>query len=186
MFKKTGVIHGRFQPLHLGHMEYLMEGKKRCEFLFIGISIPDPRYGPDLADDHRATEVSNPFTYFERLMMIRKAILASGVKYDEFEMVPFPVDQPEYLKYYVPFDAVFFVTIYDDWGWKKADMFKDMGLDVEIMWERSRQDRFTSGSEIRELIAYNKPWKHLVPPQVNAYIRAHSLERRVAELFGNF
>lgn len=186
MTKKTGVIHGRFQPLHLGHMEYLMEGKKRCEFLFIGISIPDPRYGPDLAYDHRATEVSNPFTYFERLIMIRKALLESGVKQDEFEMVPFPVDQLEYLKYYVPFDAVFFVTIYDNWGWKKADMFKDMGLDVEIMWERSMEDRFTSGSEIRERIAFKKPWKHLVPPQVYEYIRKKSLERRVAELFGKF
>lgn len=184
MIKKTGVIHGRFQPLHLGHMEYLMEGKRRCDFLFIGISIPDPRYGPDHSDVHRAQEVSNPFTYFERLMMIRKAILAAGVKCEEFEVVPFPVDQPEYLKYYVPFDGVFFVTIYDNWGRKKAEMFKAMGLDVEIMWDRTKEDRFTSGSEIRERIALKKPWKHLVSSQVYAYIRTNSLEKRVAELFG--
>ena len=36
------VIHGRFQPLHIGHMEYLLAGKERCELLIIGITNPDP------------------------------------------------------------------------------------------------------------------------------------------------
>ena len=35
---KTGVIHGRFQGLHNGHMEYLLTAKKRCDFLVIGIT----------------------------------------------------------------------------------------------------------------------------------------------------
>ena len=37
----VGVIHGRFQMLHYGHMEYLLAGKERCERLIIGISNPD-------------------------------------------------------------------------------------------------------------------------------------------------
>jgi nicotinamide mononucleotide adenylyltransferase len=25
----VGVVHGRFQPLHLGHLEYILEGQRR-------------------------------------------------------------------------------------------------------------------------------------------------------------
>ena len=41
MAEKTGVIHGRFQCLHLKHMEYLMAAKNQCKRLIIGISNPD-------------------------------------------------------------------------------------------------------------------------------------------------
>ena len=44
MSDPIGVIHGRFQMLHLGHMEYLLAGKARCERLIIGISNPDATF----------------------------------------------------------------------------------------------------------------------------------------------
>lgn len=37
---KTGVVHGRFQPLHLKHMEYILAAKMRCQKLYIGITNP--------------------------------------------------------------------------------------------------------------------------------------------------
>ena len=40
---EVGVIHGRFQGLHLAHMEYLLAGKSRCRFMYIGITNPDLR-----------------------------------------------------------------------------------------------------------------------------------------------
>ena len=38
---ETGVIHGRFQVLHLKHMEYILAAKMRCRKLYIGITNPD-------------------------------------------------------------------------------------------------------------------------------------------------
>ena len=38
---ETGVINGRFQVLHLKHMEYILAAKMRCNKLYIGISNPD-------------------------------------------------------------------------------------------------------------------------------------------------
>ncbi len=35
---EIGAVQGRFQGLHIGHMEFLLEAKKRCRFLFIGVS----------------------------------------------------------------------------------------------------------------------------------------------------
>ena len=37
-----GVVHGRFQPLHLKHMEYILAAKMRCRKLII--CIPGNRF----------------------------------------------------------------------------------------------------------------------------------------------
>ena len=79
MSDPIGVIHGRFQMLHLGHMEYLLAGKARCRRLIVGISNPDAtvtRFSS--ASPHRSQQSANPLTYFERYEMIRGALLESG------------------------------------------------------------------------------------------------------------
>ncbi|TMK95420.1 MAG: hypothetical protein E6G42_02925 [Actinobacteria bacterium] len=37
------MVHGRFQPFHNGHLEYLRGAAARCDELFVGITNPDPR-----------------------------------------------------------------------------------------------------------------------------------------------
>ena len=37
---EKGMAHGRFQVLHLKHMEYLLAAKMRCKKLYIGITYP--------------------------------------------------------------------------------------------------------------------------------------------------
>ena len=76
----VGVIHGRFQMLHYGHMEYLLAGKERCERLIIGISNPDVTLVKfNDANPHRSAASSNPLSFFERYEMIRLAMLEAGV-----------------------------------------------------------------------------------------------------------
>lgn len=164
---EVGVIHGRFQPVHVGHMEYLLAGKSRCKYLWIGIANPDPgltAYDP--VNPNRSEPSSNPFLYYERFLMIRDAFLDAEVPRDEFDIVPFPINFPELLKYYVPLNARFFVTVYDEWGWKKVDLFRSLGLDVDVMWVRSPSDLITSGTEIRNLILTGGDWDDLVPSTV--------------------
>ena len=63
---KTGVVHGRFQVMHLKHMEYIMAAKMRCSKLFIGITNPDSMHTRESANDiSRAERSANPLTYFE-------------------------------------------------------------------------------------------------------------------------
>ena len=38
---KTGVVHGRFQPLHLKHMEYILAAKTEYDILPFPISCPE-------------------------------------------------------------------------------------------------------------------------------------------------
>ena len=70
-----GVVHGRFQPLHLKHMEYILAAKMRCRKLYIGITNPDNLHTRESVHDIRRSERSaNPLTYFERYEMIRGAM----------------------------------------------------------------------------------------------------------------
>lgn len=179
----VGVIHGRFQGLHFGHMEYLLEAKKRCNYLIIGITNPDPGLTKDnIADLKRSKPEENPFTYFERFIMLRDAMIESGIERSEFEIVPFPINIPELIKYYVPMDALFFITIYDDWGKHKLSTFKELGVRTDLMWTRTLDERFTTGKDVRKLIAMNEPWEHLLPSSVVKYIKINKLDLRIKEL----
>ncbi len=175
---KIGVIHGRFQMLHMGHMEYLLAGKSRCERLIIGICNPDislTEYNE--ACPHRSTMQANPLTYFERYEMIKGAMLEAGQT--NFDIVPFPINRPELILNYAPRDAKYYMTIYDKWGEEKRRLLSSIGCDVEVMWYRSDADRFTSGTEVRRRIISGENWAELVPNFVYDYVLEHKIDERI-------
>ena len=109
---ETGVIHGRFQVLHNDHIKYLMAGKELCKHLVVGITNPDPSLTRHSnTNPHRSTPLANPLTYYERYLMTQAALLEQGLNLSEISIVPFPINVPELIKYYVPMDAVFFLSI---------------------------------------------------------------------------
>ena len=180
---KIGVIHGRFQILHIGHMEYLLAGKERCEHLLIGIANPDislTKYSD--ANPHRSTSLANPLTYYERFQMISQAMLVSGIDRSSFDIVPFPINYPELLFNYVPLNAKFYMTIYDDWSKEKQLSLQKLGCDIDIMWTRTNEEKVTSGTEVRNLIIYKKPWDHLVPKSVYEYITENGIDKRIRNM----
>ena len=180
---KVGVIHGRFQGLHHGHMEYLLEGKKRCEFLYIGITNPDPGLTREHETDLKRSKIEeNPFTYYERLAMIKDAMFEAGIDAKEFEVVPFPINVPELIQYYVPLDSLFLVTIYDEWGKHKLETIQSLGAKTDLMWTRTLDERFTTGKDVRKLIAAGEQWEHLLPVSVTNYIKSHGLDLRIKKL----
>src|SRR5438093_9435425 len=86
--------HGRFQPLHNEHLEYLVKAKECCDFLWIGITLPDIHVHSNPLGRERERPISNPLTYFERTKIIRSALLEAGIALDSFECVPFPIEMP--------------------------------------------------------------------------------------------
>lgn len=177
---KIGVIHGRFQMLHVGHMEYLLAGKERCEYLIIGITNPDSfltKYSD--ANPHRSTSLANPLTYFERFQMIKLAMIEAGVKRNEFDIVPFPINYPELIFNYAPRSAKYYMTIYDEWSREKQLSLQELGCNIEVMWTRTNSEKVTCGSEVRDCILHKKPWKHLVPNSVYSYIIQNGIDERI-------
>jgi nicotinamide-nucleotide adenylyltransferase/phosphinothricin biosynthesis protein PhpF len=173
-----GVIHGRFQPLHIGHLEYLLAGKQACDLLVIGITNPDPwQLGQEESNPERGRLEANPCTYYERHLMVEGALLDSGVGREQFRIVPFPHSYPERLQYYAPREALYLLSIYDDWGETKEKRFQDLGLRTHILWRRT--EKVTSGSEIRELIRTSRPWEHLVPAATARVVRERGVDERI-------
>ena len=143
----TGVIHGRFHVLHNDHMKYLMAGKNLCRHLVVGITNPDPSLTKmENTDRERNSPLANPLTYYERYVVINRALEAEGLMRNDFSVVPFPINFPERYKYYVPLDAVFFLTIYDEWGKKKLEYFRDQGLKTHVLWDVPRDKKGVSAS----------------------------------------
>jgi nicotinamide mononucleotide adenylyltransferase len=182
----VGVIHGRFQVLHNDHLTYLLAGKARCDHLVVGITNPDPILSrEDEADPRRSTPLANPLTYFERYTMVVATLLDADVAYDRFSVVPFPINLPDLYRYYVPTDAVFYITICDQWGQRKFDLLTSVGLKVEVMWRRTPETKGLAGSEIRNSIIDGKPWEHLVPKSTANLVKKWNIRERLKKLKGS-
>jgi len=181
----TGVIHGRFQVLHNDHAKYIMAGKALCRHLVVGITNPDPFLTKmEDADPERNNPLANPLTYYERYALVNAVLEAEGLKPHQFSVVPFPVNFPERYKYYVPMDAVFFLTIYDEWGKKKLSYFQEQGLKTHILREVPQEQKGISASEVRELMVKEMPWGHLVPRGVSMLLNEWGVSNRLKLLYG--
>lgn len=180
---ESGVIHGRFQILHNDHMKFLLAGKKLCNHLIVGITNPDPTLTKvHDSNPHRSTLIANPLTYYERYVMVRETLLEKGLELSEFSIVPFPINVPELLKYYVPMDVVFFLSIFDDWGRQKRKYLESLGLKVHVLWEVPVEKKGLSGSDIRKVMLKEKPWDHLVPLTVVRLVKEWDIINRLKKL----
>lgn len=166
-----GVIHGRFQILHNDHLSYILSGKDLCKHLIVGITNPDPRStAQDAADPARSKPGNNPLTYYERSCLVRAALLEAGLGSEEFTITPLPINFPDLYKYYVPIEAVFFLSIYDEWGKRKQALFEQAGLRVHVLREVNRENKGISGTDVRRRMIENQDWKSFVPPAVAALL----------------
>ena len=140
---ERGVIHGRFQVLHLKHMEYLLAAKMRCRLLYVGITHPDISAYPATSplDTHGTFQKDNPLTYIERYEMLRDSLLEFGVKREEFEIIPFPVSRPDILKQYAPGDAVYYMSICGEWDREKYEILTSRAENRDPLGEECRRER---------------------------------------------
>ncbi len=176
----VGVVHGRFQVLHNDHMKYILAAKERCDYLVVGITNPYPSMTKENSkDSHRHLASANPLNFFDRSVMIREALLEAGLELSEFSIVPFPINIPERITNYVPQDAKYYLTVYDEWGLEKMSILKSCGLDTEVLWERPESEKQIIGSYVRQLIREEGDWKSLVPASVAKMIEEQGLGEKI-------
>lgn len=176
----TGIVHGRFQPFHNDHLRYVLAARERCRHLIVGVTNPDPSLTrPDPADPGRSDAAANPLTYFERYTMVRAALLESGLRHEDFSVVPLPINLPELYRHYVPLDGVFYLTIYDEWGRRKLELFRSLGLAVEVLWERPLAEKGITAADVRDRMARGQPWEHLVPPSAADLMKRWNVPERL-------
>ncbi|HEY6836704.1 MAG TPA: adenylyltransferase/cytidyltransferase family protein [Gaiellaceae bacterium] len=174
-----GMIHGRFQPFHNGHLEYLRGAAVRSEEVFVGITNPDPeRILPEASDPVRHLPESNPFSYVDRLLMIKAAAQDAQLDLERVHVIPFPVNEPELWPAYVPDDVVQFIRLFSDWGGTKLERLRDAGYEVVVLDEGAEKE--VSGADVRAALRDGGEWERLVPPGVAQVLKR--LERGVRVL----
>lgn len=149
---RLGMVHGRFQPFHRGHLAYLLGAAARCDELYVGITNPDPsRVRPDPLDPARHLPASNPFTYAERQLMVKAAVAEAGLDLGRVHVIPFPVNEPELWPAYVPAGVTHYIRIFSDWGRGKRERLEEAGYPVVVLDEGEAKD--VSGADVRAALA---------------------------------
>jgi cytidyltransferase-like protein len=171
---RRGMIHGRFQPFHLGHLAYLNGAAERSDEVFVGITNPDPtRIRPEPSDPLRHLPESNPWSYTERLLMVKAAAADLGLDLACVHVIPFPVNEPELWPAYVPEGVTQYLRLFSEWGGTKLERLRGAGYEVVVLDEGV--EKAVSGAEVREALREGADWESLVPPGVARVIR--KLER---------
>jgi cytidyltransferase-like protein len=164
------MIHGRFQPFHNGHLEYLRGAAERSEEIWIGITNPDPaRVKPEESDPARHLPESNPFSYAERLLMAKAAASDLGLDPARVHVIPFPVNEPELWPAYVPPDVTQYLRLFSAWGGTKLERLRAAGYEVVVLDEGAEKE--LSGADVRAALRNGADWEPLVPPGVARILR---------------
>lgn len=165
---RIGSVHGRFQVLHYEHMEYILEAKKRCEHLIVGITNFDGRARSENPNDLRSCANNNPLNYFDRSNMIRLALLEEGICGSSFSCSPFPIEDPSLLPNFIDRNVLCFTTLKEAWNKQKVEILGDAGYKVEVLMNGEKR---VSATDVRAMIrSGGNDWKNLVPKSVAEYI----------------
>lgn len=172
MSRYYGMVHGRFQPFHNDHLDYVKKALARCEHLIIGITNPDPEtIQEEETSSHRHKNESNPFTFFQRITMIRATLVDEGVPLERFSFVPFPIHHPDKWRFYLPNPdkVTLFIRVFSDWEQTKVDRFRENCWTVEILDPGDQKG--IEATDVRDRFGANGNWEELVPRAVAEVIK---------------
>lgn len=160
-----GLLIGRFQPFHMGHLEVVRHLRERhpSETLLLGIGSSEEAYTPE-----------NPFTAAERSEMILRAL--SEAHLPDCLPVPIPdIDRHALWAAHVREIVPPFERIYTN-NPLTRQLFERDGVPVEATPMFRRET--LQGLKIRAAILEDLAWKPFVPPSVAAYLdELHGAER---------
>jgi nicotinamide-nucleotide adenylyltransferase len=163
----NGLLIGRFQPFHKGHLSAVSFGLSRVENLWIGIG-----------SSNKSHEMKNPFTADERKEMILSSLDARSMKRIKIFYIP-DIGDHEKWTYHVDslvpkYDVVFsnddFTTL----------LYKKRGINV-IEVPLLQRDMI-SGTRIRELILKDQDWSNLVPEGTKKVMSKINLKERLYKI----
>ena len=165
MEKIRGILIGRMQPVHNGHMQIIDKILDEVDEIIIGIGSAQISH-----------EIKDPFTAGERMVMINQALSEKGIDSSKYYIIPmqdinFNAIWVSHVKMLTPP----FSIVYSGNPLVKQ-LFKEEGYEVR---QPPLYDRLNlSGSEVRRRILEDLNWKELVPnATVNLINEINGVER---------
>jgi len=157
---KNGIFYGRFQPFHKGHLNAVKMCLERCENLYIGIRSFGTMINFEMSSFKKSVE-ENPFTFGERLLMIKESLIEDEIDMKRVSIIPFPLENPDKWYEYIPKDTVHFRIGVSDWDEEKIKAFERSGLKIETL---PIYEKNITAEEIRRRMVTNRNWRELVTP----------------------
>jgi nicotinamide-nucleotide adenylyltransferase len=147
-----GLLIGRFQPFHRGHIYVIKEIQKAVDEIIICIG-----------SAQKSHSLENPFTAGERIMMIKKSLYENGIK-KNYYIIPIPdINNNSLWTSHVKSLTPPFLKVYSANALVKR-LFKEQGIEVDTPPMYNRKE--FSGTEIRRRMLKGKPWEKFVPKAV--------------------
>ncbi|MEI8130457.1 MAG: DUF3750 domain-containing protein [bacterium] len=175
----VGLVHGRFQPPHVGHIAYILRALERAEHVMIGICTPEICTEADAArTGYPCAPHQNPLTNDERVDMLTLALEAEGVDRTRYSFIAFPSDYKN-SKALLPKGTIFLMSVTGPSDTKKIDYLKKIGFRAEVVITiPESSDRARSGL-VRENAHNGDQWKTVLPPAIIKYIEDHDILSRL-------
>lgn len=150
MNNKRGILIGRMQPVHNGHIQVINKILEEVDEIIIGIGSAQLSH-----------ELKNPFTAGERILMMNQALAESDIDPGRYYIIPmedinFNAIWASHVKMMTPP----FSIVYSGNSLVKQ-LFKEEGIEVR---QPPLYDRLhLSGTEVRRRILEDENWQELVP-----------------------
>ena len=161
--RDRGLFIGRFQPMHLGHLEVIRRLARGHDEFVVAIGSANVSHTP-----------LNPFTGGERVEMVHEALREAGV--GGVLVVPLPdVGRNAVWVSHVASLVPRFTTLYTNNPLPRR-LFQEAGYRVAPAPFHERE-RYV-GTRIRDLMLSGEAWRDLVPPAVARVLdERHALQR---------
>ena len=149
-----GLMIGRFQPFHNGHLSLAKQILSECDELIVAIGSAQFNFID-----------KDPFTAGERVTMIYRSLKEAGIPLTKCYTIPIENYEDnsawyEYLKMMLPE----FHVVYSGNDFVKLLMSRQ-APEIKIKKTKFVKKREYNGTHIRSLMARGKNWKKLVPPE---------------------
>ena len=144
----NGLLIGRFQPFHLGHLEALQFALSKVDKLWVG-----------LGSSNKPVEKNNPFTAEQRKEMILSSIDDSMKEKISIYFIP---DLDNHMKWVEKIDTIVpkFDIIFSNDDLTKH-LYSKRNIQVLSIPFLNRES--LSGTNIRDLIIHDQKWDDFVP-----------------------
>jgi len=163
----NGLLIGRFQPFHLGHLNAVLFGLSRAENLFICIG-----------SSNKSNERKNPFSAEERREMITLSIEPSIT--DRIKIFDIP-DVGDHEKWTFEIDKTvpkYDVVFTNDEFTRTLFEKREISVISVVLKDREK----FSGTNIRNLITEDKNWRDLVPQGTRNVLDSINAKERLKNL----
>ena len=166
---KIGLIVGRFQPFHKGHLSMIRQGLEVCEKVKIVIG-----------SSNRNFERENPLTVEERLAILNLVIKKEKwqEKILEVKKLEDTVDNLKWMNNLIKIAGKFEVVIGNDNLVSVLAKYKG----YEVFRPKLSRREIWQATIIRQNIIEGKKWKNLVPEYELKLLEKFGIEERLREL----